>query len=219
MPFKKQLFAATKSGNLEPGISALNLRSQSCDLRLICINGTPLWVNLTVLAATDFSGCDVLRVAVVDITKQRMAEESHRLSTFALKSISQGVVITGPDQLILSSNPAFTAITGYSQQEILGENCKFLRGPATDPITVDAIRHSIKTANEFHGVILNYRKDGTPFWNELSISPVHDAEGRITHFIAVIRDVTDRIQVAKELNESEMRMRLAIRGGDLGLWD
>lgn len=216
---KKQFFAATTSGNLEPGISALNLRSQSCDLRLICINGTPLWVNLTVLAATDFSGRTVLRVAVVDITKQRMAEESHRLSSFALKSISQGVVITGSDQLILSSNPAFTAITGYSQQEILGENCKFLRGPATDPITVDAIRHSIKTANEFHGVILNYRKDGTPFWNELSISPVHDAEGRLTHFIAVIRDVTDRIQVAKELNESEMRMRLAIRGGDLGLWD
>ncbi len=216
---EKQLLAAHASGNAESGGSEMNARSQACDLRLVHINGTPLWVNLTVLAAMDFTGQPVLRVAVTDITKQRLAEETHRLSNVALKSISQGVIITGADQLIVSSNPAFTAITGYSQQEILGKNCKFLRGPDTDPNTVAATRLAIETATEFSGVILNYRKDGTTFWNDLSISPVRDTEGRLTHFIGVTRDVTDRMQVVKELNESEMRMRLAIRGGELGLWD
>ena len=216
---KKRILAELESGNTELGRSAQYVPSQACDMRLIHIDGTPLWVNLTMLAAFDSTGHSVLRVAVTDITKQMIAEERHHLSTAALKSISQGVIITGPDLLIVSSNPAFTSITGYSQQEILGENCRFLRGPNTDPITVAAIRLSIKSAKEFYGVILNYRKDGTPFWNDLSISPVRDADGRLTHFIAVIRDVTDRIQVDKELIESEMRMRLAIKGGDLGLWD
>ncbi|MCE3017158.1 MAG: PAS domain S-box protein [Pirellula sp.] len=215
----KQVLVANTSGNAEPSRSAANLRSQSCELRLIDINGTPVWVHLTVLAAIECTGRSVLRVAVKDITKQRLAEETHRLSNVALNSISQGVVITGPNLLIVSANPAFTAITGYSQHEILGKNFKFLRGPDTDPITVVALRRSIKTAVEFSGLLLSYRKDGTPFWNDLSMSPVRDAKGRLTHFIAIIRDVTDRIKVAKELNESEMRMRLAIRGGDLGLWD
>ena len=216
---EKQILAALAPVNADPGRSAPNVHSHACALRLNSIDGTPLWVNLMMLAAMDFTGQKVLRVAVTDITEQRLAEEAYRLSNIALKSISQGVIITGPDQLIVSVNPAFIAITGYSQQEILGENCKFLRGPDTDPITVAATRLAIQTATEFSGLILNYRKDGTPFWNDLSISPIRDAEGRLTHFIGVTRDVTDRMQVLKELNESEMRMRLAIRGGDLGLWD
>lgn len=145
--------------------------------------------------------------------------EAQHLSSIALRSISQGVIITGPDQLIISANAAFTAITGFSESEILGKNCKFLVGRDTDPLTVAAIRLAIKNCTEYAGVILNYRKDGTPFWNDLTISPVRDAAGKLTNFIGVTRDVTESKEVAKKLSESEMRMRLAIRGGDLGLWD
>ena len=134
------------------------------------------------------------RVVVVheNITERRKAEESLKVSDLALKSISQGVIITDANRLILSSNAAFSAITGYSIPEILGRNCKFLQGPLTDQQTVEAIRTALKNATHFSGEILNYRKDGNTFWNELTISPLWNEHGKLSHFVGVTRDVTDR---------------------------
>ncbi len=134
------------------------------------------------------------RVVVVheNITERRKAEESLKVSDLALKSISQGVIITDANRLILSSNAAFSAITGYSIPEILGRNCKFLQGPLTDQQTVEAIRTALKNATHFSGEILNYRKDGNTFWNELTISPLWNEHGKLSHFVGVTRDITDR---------------------------
>ena len=134
------------------------------------------------------------RVVVVheNITERRKAEENLKVSDLALKSISQGVIITDANRLILSSNAAFSTITGYSIPEILGRNCKFLQGPLTDPQTVEAIRTALKNATHFSGEILNYRKDGNTFWNELTISPLWNEQGKLSYFVGVTRDVTDR---------------------------
>ncbi len=134
------------------------------------------------------------RVVVVheNITERRNAEESLKVSDLALKSISQGVIITDANRLILSSNAAFSSITGYSINEILGRNCNFLQGPLTDPKTVEAIRTALKNGTHFSGEILNYRKDGNTFWNELTISPLWNEHGRLSHFVGVTRDITDR---------------------------
>ena len=134
------------------------------------------------------------RVVVVheNITERRKAEENLKVSDLALKSISQGVIITDANRLILSSNAAFSTITGYSIPEILGRNCKFLQGPLTDPQTVEAIRTALKNATHFSGEILNYRKDGNTFWNELTISPLWNEQGKLSHFVGVTRDITDR---------------------------
>ncbi len=115
-----------------------------------------------------------------------------RISDSALQSISQGVLITGADQRIQSANPSFAHITGYSFDEISGRNCSFLQGPDTRKETVQEIRAALANEKTFSGEILNYRKDGQPFWNELTISPVLDAEGRLTHFVGVTRDITAR---------------------------
>ena len=211
---KKRLLAAPAPGNAERAAP-----SYPCDLQLICGDGTLLWVSLMATATMNSTGETALRVAITDITQRKLAEAALRLSRVALQSISQGVIVTGHDQLIISANAVFIAITGYSESEILGRNCKFLVGPDTDPKTVAAIRLAIKNATEFAGVILNYRKDGTPFWNDLTISPVRDAVSNVTHFVSVTRDVTERKRAEKELSEIEMRLRLAIRGGDIGLWD
>jgi len=129
--------------------------------------------------------------AARDITERKQVEEKLLISDIALKAISQGVIITNSDQSILSVNDAFVSITGYSQEEIVGQNCRFLQGPLSNPQVIDAMRLAIKNATDFSGEILNYRKDGTTFWNYLTISPVRDDLGKLAHFIGVTRDITE----------------------------
>ncbi len=135
-----------------------------------------------------------------DISARRSAEQQLRLSDHALKSISQGVIITDLDRRITSSNRAFQLITGYSQEEIAGRPCGFVQGPLTDKGTISAMRAAIQNKTEFRGEILNYRKDKSVFWNELTISPVSNDQGELTHFIGIIRDVTKRRE-----NEDQLR--------------
>ncbi|GGC01071.1 SpoIIE family protein phosphatase [Cellulomonas carbonis] len=98
-----------------------------------------------------------------------------------------------PDDPIVWVNPAFERVTGYSSAEALGRNCRFLQGPDTDRALVEEIRGALAEGRTFADVLLNYRKDGTPFWNQVVISPVLDAQGRITHHVGIQADVTDRV--------------------------
>ena len=129
---------------------------------------------------------------ITDITERKQCEDSQRLSNVALKAISQGVLITDTNIRILSSNNAFERITGYTQAELYQQNCRLLHGPLTDPLILNEIRLALKNASPFSGEILNYRKDGTTFWNELTISPVFDAQGRPINFVGTIRDINQR---------------------------
>ncbi len=146
-------------------------------------------VNVTRFEA---QGARRIVVAHSDVTQRKLAEERLRVCDTAIKAVSQGVIIAGPDRLILTANSAFTAITGYSEGEIVGRNCKFLQGPLTEPRTVAAIREAQQNVTDFAGEILNYRKDGTAFWNEMTVSPVRDELGQLTHFIGITRDISAR---------------------------
>jgi len=111
------------------------------------------------------------------------------------------IVVTDPhlpDNPIVYHNPAFERVSGYAAHEIDGRNCRFLQGKDTDPEMIAEIRKAIAEERPCHVVLLNYRKDGTPFWNELSLSPVHDADGRLTHFVGVQNDVTMRKEAEAE---------------------
>jgi len=99
-------------------------------------------------------------------------------------------MLSGLDQQINFCNSAFTRITGFTLAEIAGRNCDFMQGPATSVDTISLIRESLNNARSFSGEILNYRKNGMPFWNELTIIPRRDASGRLTNFIGAIRDIT-----------------------------
>lgn len=129
---------------------------------------------------------------VTDITPIKRGQALLRLSDAALKAVSQGVVIRGRDQSICSANDAFAAITGYSKTEIIGKDYCLLEGPLTDPRQSARIRQAFADGAEFTGDILHYRKDGSTFWNELTISPVCDEQGQLTHFIGITRDITER---------------------------
>jgi PAS domain S-box-containing protein len=103
-----------------------------------------------------------------------------------------------PDDPLVFVNPAFERTTGYSAEEAVGRNCRFLQGPDTDPRAVARVRELL--AREEHGTVLllNSRKDGTAFWNELSLSPVYDGDGALTHFVGIQADVTARVLAEQE---------------------
>lgn len=110
----------------------------------------------------------------------------------AIASISQGVLISGPDRLTLSVNKAFEDMTGYTEAELLDRNCALMQGPDTSAQTLAEMRAALNAQEPFYGEILNYKKDGTAFWNELSINPVFGRSGELTHFVGIQRDVTER---------------------------
>jgi PAS domain S-box-containing protein len=100
-----------------------------------------------------------------------------------------------PDDPLVWVNPSFTRISGYDYEESVGRNCRFLQGPATDRETVARVREALRTRQPVTTTLLNYRKDGTAFWNQLSITPVFDGEGELVSFVGVQTDVTERVRV------------------------
>ncbi|WP_158046184.1 histidine kinase famiy protein [Skermanella pratensis] len=97
-----------------------------------------------------------------------------------------------PDNPIVFSNLAFFELSQYDESEVLGRNCRFLQGPQTDPETVDEIRTAVAEQRAVAVDILNYRRDGTPFWNALFIGPIFDQDGKLLYFFASQMDVTRR---------------------------
>jgi PAS domain S-box-containing protein len=109
--------------------------------------------------------------------------------------------ITDPrqeDDPLVWVNPSFTRITGYSYEESVGRNCRFLQGPSTDPAVVDRVRRALREQEAVTVTLLNHRRDGTAFWNQLAISPVFDGEGDLVSFVGVQTDVTERVRVEAE---------------------
>lgn len=96
-----------------------------------------------------------------------------------------------PDDPIIFCNEAFEQLTGYRREEIIGRNCRFLQGPDTDQRQVTKIREAIQEEDVVVVEILNYRKDGSSFWNTLHLGPIYDAEGNLTYFFGSQWDVTD----------------------------
>jgi PAS domain S-box-containing protein len=108
-----------------------------------------------------------------------------------------------PDNPIVFVNDAFLNLTGYARDEIMGRNCRFLQGLETDQGTVARIRQAIAAGEGIETEILNYRKDGTPFWNALVISPVRDEANALTHFVGCQYDVTGQKSAAAELAQTK----------------
>ena len=174
--------------------------SSRLEFEITGLRGTRRWLETSAAPMRNDAGQVTMLLGITrDITTQRLARENLRRSDVALKAISQGVLIAGVDQRILSANAAFSAITGYAPQEILGQSYRFLHGPDTAPHTIDAMRRALEAGVEFAGDILNYRKDGSPFWNELTLSPVHGEANEVTGLVGVTRDITARKRAEAEL--------------------
>lgn len=128
----------------------------------------------------------------------------------ALGAAGEGIVIADarlPDMPLIYVNAAFEEVTGYPGVEALGRNCRFLQGSGSDPAALAAIRSALAERRGVVVELLNYRKDGVPFWNRLSITPVLDEAGELTHFIGVQSDVTERRLAQERLEAANRQMR------------
>jgi PAS domain S-box-containing protein len=130
----------------------------------------------------------------------------------ALSATAEGVTIADArqhDNPIIYANAGFERLTGYSVEEVLGRNCRFLQGPDTEPDTLERLRSAIRRKRACTVQLLNYRKDGTSFWNRLSITPVRDPSGSVTHFIGVQSDITDQKLAEQALQTANRRLEAA----------
>ncbi|GGD93557.1 signal transduction histidine kinase [Tsuneonella deserti] len=117
-----------------------------------------------------------------------------------------------PDDPIVFCNDAFERLTGYTAAEIIGRNCRFLQGAQSDPRQVAKMRRAIEQEDVAIFEILNYRKDGTPFWNALHLGPIYDSDGRLKYFFGSQWDVTDiHLARAEERHAKEMAREVSHR--------
>lgn len=130
------------------------------------------------------------------------------------------MVVTDPrrdDNPIVWVNGAFLALTGYSREELYGHNCRLLQGPLTDQAKIQAMREALAAGRPFEGEVCNYRKDGTPFWNGMTINPVSDDAGAVLFFFSAQADMTDkyRLELAMRDTNDALEREVCERTADL----
>lgn len=141
-------------------------------------------------------------VLLIDISERKEIEKKLLIRSKALQSAANGIVITDAQQYdnpIIYCNLAFKKLTGYSDEEILNKNCRFLQTDDRDQESLREVRLAIKEKRSCRAILRNYKKDGTLFWNDLSITPINNSKGTVTHFIGIQNDITKRMQAEQEL--------------------
>ncbi|UWG46684.1 Signal transduction histidine kinase [Halanaeroarchaeum sp. HSR-CO] len=170
-------------------------------------------VDQTIAPITDDAGAITGFVAVNADRSRRQAEQRERaLLRRAIDKAHTALVLTdprAPDNPIVYVNDAFEELTGYDAETAEGRNCRFLQGAETDSETVATLRSAIDAEESVTVEIRNYRADGTPFWNELTVTPVYDTEGELVRYLGTQRDVTDRIERERELRQFKLAVEVA----------
>jgi PAS domain S-box-containing protein len=150
---------------------------------------------------------------IIDVTERRRGEMQRRLMERAIDSATNGIVISDaqkPDMPIIYVNPAFERITGYTRAEVVGRNCRFLQTNDHDQPALDELRAALREGRSCQVVLRNYRKDGTLFWNELALAPVHDEEDRLVNYVGVQNDITERKRSDEQLARKNQELDAAL---------
>ncbi|WP_313240145.1 PAS domain-containing protein [Stutzerimonas kunmingensis] len=133
-----------------------------------------------------------------------------KLLQLVIEASNDGIVVAeqeGDDNILIYANPAFERLTGYAVDDILYRDCRFLQGEDRDQPALQAIREAVKNDQPCRQIIRNYRKDGTPFWNELSITPVFNEGDQLTYFIGIQKNVTAEVDALQRVEALEAEIR------------
>lgn len=185
-------------------------------------DGSTFPMELSVTHVRGHSGR--LFVAVVrDIGERRRSEQELRRQATALEAAANAIVITGRDGVIRWVNPAFTQLTGYTRGEAVGRDTRILKSGKHDAPFYEALWQTVLSGRVWQGEVTNRRKGGDLYTEEMTITPVRDAQGDITEFVAIKQDITERKAVERMKNEfvstvsHELRTPLTSIRGSLGL--
>jgi two-component system sensor histidine kinase/response regulator len=151
-----------------------------------------------------------------DLTERKRTEESMRLLESAVEQANESIMITDadldlPGPKIVFVNSAFSRMTGFTAAEVIGKTPRILQGPRTDATVLSRLRQDLESGGSFAGQVINYRKDGTEFDLEWQIAPIQDARGKTTHYVAIQRDVTERLRAERELLAAKFSAEAANR--------
>ncbi|MFB2838498.1 PAS domain S-box protein [Floridanema evergladense] len=180
-------------------------------------DGKPIDISFSAAPLKDSEGnVNGLVAVVADITEQKRQEEELRLLQSVVVNTNDAVLITEaapidePGPRILYANKAFTNMTGYTLEEVLGKNPRIFQGAKTDRNELNKVREALSRWESVTVEVINYRKDGSEFWVEFSVVPVADKTGWYRHWISVQRDITERKEAEEALRRSEERFRSLI---------
>ncbi|HQT92368.1 MAG TPA: PAS domain S-box protein, partial [Candidatus Kryptobacter bacterium] len=176
----------------------------------------PVEVNARMIS---YKGIEAVLAIARDITERKLAEESSRLQVSALEATANSIVITDLRGTIKWVNPAFTRMTGYSAEEAVGNNPRILRSGVQDEHFYEILWRTILGGDTWHGEIVNRRKDGTLYNEELTITPVVGIDGKILNFVAVKQDITERKRTLEALEKSERSLKEAQKIAHIGSWN
>ena len=134
-----------------------------------------------------------------------------------VENAQEGIVVAekeGHDTILIYVNPAFERLTGYKSEEILYQDCRFLQGEDTEQQSIKVIRKAIDGSEPVRTILKNYRKDGSIFWNELSVTPYFDEIDQLTYYIGIQKDVTEEVLLQEALdsaNEEIARLKSELK--------
>jgi PAS domain S-box-containing protein len=146
----------------------------------------------------------------IDITERKQAEDELRKLSRAVEQSSSTVVITDLAGCIEYANPKFTETTGYALEEVMGQNPRVLKSGSQPQEFYADLWATISSGREWHGEFCNRKKNGELYWESASISPIRDASGEITHYVAIKDDITERKRMEEELKKNEERIRTMV---------
>ncbi len=172
----------------------LDVKTEQQEIRTLLSSAVPMYNKQHQLQGA---------IAVMqDMTAQRQQDLQMRIRTRAIEASVDAVVIADnsiADLPIIYVNPAFEQMTGYTSAEVLGKNCRFLQGAEQHQPGLDVVRRLLKNNENGKAELLNFRKDGSAFWNELTLAPVANDRGVISHFVGILRDITQSKNYQQEL--------------------
>jgi len=145
----------------------------------------------------------------INIVLSKIAEGE--LLQKATNASSEGITIStmsSKDRPLIYVNEGFQRMTGYLHEEVIGRNCRFLQGDDTDQVAVQKIRDAVSKGESCVVELLNYKKDGTPFWNRLSITPIVNNDNEVTHYVGVQSNITDLTETRNELIQANKKLQL-----------
>jgi PAS domain S-box-containing protein len=183
--------------------------SSAYELSMKRKDGRPIVVRISAVPRKDENDKVIGTVAVViDVTKEKQAEQELQKLSRAVEQSPTSVVITDSEGTIEYVNPGFSVLTGYSLQEAVGKNPRILKSDLTPKETHDDLWRVLKAGQSWRGLFVNKKKNEDLYWEDAWISPIFSSEGHVTHYVAVKEDITQRIEAEREAAHSHRDLEL-----------